>query len=139
MRLTELPTITPGSDQWADWRQYFERHLEFTPWFMLEVLKGRRDRMSVPTEWPVMFDPNYKTDPDWYPAAVNRDPDPDTIARQRASRESYEELRERYGSSWGISEAAVDTRIPRRSNAAAGRELYDLVVASTRNIDQDLT
>jgi len=67
---TDLPTIKPGSNGWDEWEQYFFFHLEWGPLILQEVRKGDRECMTVPAEYPWMFDPSFQYDsakPKWSP------------------------------------------------------------------------
>lgn len=99
-----LPTITDASPNFAAWRQYFERHLGWTPWVLKLVLMQPGRQMTVPTEWPSWFDSGFLEDPNWRPVQ-----DPVTPKQMR---ESLEQLRRRHGPNWGLKTVGKQERPP---------------------------
>lgn len=55
----KLPTISPGSPEFAAWERYFQDHLGFRPWALKAVKWGEIEKMTVPAQWPEWFDTNY--------------------------------------------------------------------------------
>lgn len=64
----KLPVITPSSPNFNEWRQYFQRHLGYTPLVLREILNGRRQEMTVPAMWPNWFDSSFVVDKTWQPS-----------------------------------------------------------------------
>jgi hypothetical protein len=95
-----LPTIRPGTDEWDAWRQYFERHLGFTPTAMQLVIDGQAEAMTVPVGFPQMFDSTFAESASWGPRPV-----PKPLPRHM--RDSLEQLLRRHGANWGIRQAAI--------------------------------
>lgn len=92
-----LPTITDKSENFAAWRQYFERHLRWTPFVLKLVLMGRSKSLTVPAYWPGWFDSSFVEDPNWRPVEQPVTP--------KHMRETLEQLRRRYGPNWGLQSA----------------------------------
>lgn len=96
----ELPTIKPGSPQWDAWREYFQRHLGWTPEVMRRIIERAANAplaMTVPTEYPEHFDMSFRCDPRWKAKPI----------REISSREMHEnaqELQSRFGKNWGIKD-----------------------------------
>lgn len=63
----ELPTIRPGTADWDAWQEYFERHLQWLPTIMREVLDERSEAMTVPTPRPEQFDLSFVEQPGYRP------------------------------------------------------------------------
>jgi hypothetical protein len=98
-----LPTIEDGSANFASWRQYFERHLGWTPHVLKLILGNKLKAMTVPTKLPAWFDQDYVEDPAWRPVREYVTP--------KHMRETLEQLQRRYGPSWGIRQMPMrDTR-----------------------------
>jgi hypothetical protein len=96
----ELPTIRPGSEEWELWRQYFERHLGWVPLVMRKMLDRTPDAslaMTVPTQWPQVFDRDFIELAGWKPVPIRAVP-------PRHLHERLEELHQRFGPSWGIKQ-----------------------------------
>jgi len=94
----ELPTIKPGSPQWDAWREYFQRHLAWTPEVMRRIIDRSADApilMTVPTEYPEHFDVSFRPSEHWNPPEIRQ-------ITPRDLRERLEELHRRYGPQWGI-------------------------------------
>lgn len=98
------PTIAPPqgleapSTAWIEWREYFERHVGQVPQVMRKMIDRSIDAtsvMTVPTQFPVQFDQSFRHDPQWKPA-------PPRLVTPRELRASLEQLRARYGPTWGI-------------------------------------
>ena len=129
MRLvTDLPTISPGSVGWDEWEQYFFFFLECDPWMLKQVREGLRDKMTVPEQFPSLFDPRFV-----YDGSRSKHVHKRQQSLPRHLRESYEDLQKRYGFNWGIDEGLVDRKAPRRgSEATEGRRLYEEAVRASR-------
>jgi hypothetical protein len=105
LRGSAWPTIsfdwgTPPSEQWLEWLEYFERHVEQVPVTMREMLDGQRPKnyeFTVPTEFPVLFDSTFRPNPDW------KAPKPPTMT-SREMHEKLAQLKARYGPNWGIKD-----------------------------------
>lgn len=57
--VSEFPTIRPGSPEWLAWERYFDRHLHWRPWIFKAVVRGEKQVMTVPTQWPEWFDSSF--------------------------------------------------------------------------------
>jgi hypothetical protein len=90
----KLPVITLKSPNFTVWREYFQRHLGFTPLILKWLLIEEREEMTVVTEWPHQFDPEFVSDPNWRV--------PVSTIPLRHERETGAQLRARYGENWGI-------------------------------------
>jgi hypothetical protein len=99
-----LPTIGLGQPEFAAWRQYFERHLEWMPWAMRAVLGSQIQAMTVPAVWPVWFDGEFVEDRRWRPRAE--------LPRLASDgpRPSLDDLRRRFGPNWGLRPATAPKR-----------------------------
>src|SRR5882762_8637981 len=65
----KLSVITPSSETFLEWCQYFQQHLGWTPVVLREILNGRRSEMTVPCHKPEWFDSSFVPDKSWRPAA----------------------------------------------------------------------
>jgi hypothetical protein len=106
LRETKWPTITfdwdtSPSEQWLEWLEYFECQVEQVPVTMREMIDGQRPKkyeFTVPTEFPVLFDPTFRPNPNWTPPKRPASMDADQM------REKVAELKARYGPNWGIKQ-----------------------------------
>src|SRR5262245_56997002 len=57
-----LPTISPGSEEWSDWERYFRDHLGWEPYAMKLARTGQIASMTVPTQWPQWFDDSFSAE-----------------------------------------------------------------------------
>lgn len=100
-----LPVIRSGTDGWNAWREYFERHLHWTPVVMRKLIDNTPDKpldgMTVPTLYPQHFDGSFRELDGWEPPLPKR-------MTKRLSHETLAELRRRYGPAWGVERAAGD-------------------------------
>lgn len=133
-----LPTITDSAPNFAAWRQYFERHLGWTPWVLNLVMSQSGRLMTVPAEWPSWFDSSFVEDPDWRPV---KDP-----VTPKHMRETLEQLRGRFGPRWGLRSFDNDKRraakeLPADLNLSPSRELLktplmEKAAARYRDVEQ---
>jgi hypothetical protein len=67
----KLPVIRPGTEAWDVWREYFERHLHWTPFVMRKLIDDVPDKpvegMTVPTDFPQTFDASFREMDGWKP------------------------------------------------------------------------
>lgn len=61
----EHPYIENKSEGFADWYQYFARHLGGLPKTMQLLIAGKMNAMNVPERNPAIFDPSFQADPDY--------------------------------------------------------------------------
>lgn len=111
--------LRPDTSQWAEWRQYFERHLGFLPKGMLMVLRGQIGCFLVPTEWPGEYDPLFAYDPQRDPPRAAR-PNPEEQARVSTK---FDELRARLRSMDEPTRAEQKAETLRRHAETAQRAL----------------
>lgn len=105
-----LPTISPGSQEWDEWREYFERHLGWVPVAMRKIIDRAPDAplvMTVPTQFPQQFDMTFRADPQWKPPPIVQ-------ISPRSLHERLEELHRRYGPQWGIKDMGALRRRPQQ-------------------------
>lgn len=102
-----LPTLKcNGTDEFYAWAWYFAGHLRWVPAAFRAMEAGHIEAFTVPTQWPELFDGDYVP--------------PTNIPRRTALhastprhlRESYDELKRRYGPNWGLKAATDPKRIP---------------------------
>ena len=55
-----LPTIKPGTPEWAAWAVYFRSHLGFEPIAMKRVRMELSEEFTVPDNLPKQFDGSYQ-------------------------------------------------------------------------------
>ncbi len=53
------PTITRESQEFAIWRDYFDRHLDGRPWCFKALAGGTIAEMTIPEQFPQWFDPSF--------------------------------------------------------------------------------
>lgn len=99
-----LPVITDRSENFKAWREYFERHLGWTPYVLKLVLAKQTASLTVPAYWPGWFDSSFVENHGWRPVQNQITP--------KHLRESLEQLRRRHGPNWGLK------GIPRRDTEA---------------------
>lgn len=112
-----LPTIKYDPDnpspEWLEWCEYFELHVGEVPVVMREMMEqvpswNKEKEMTVPTQFPVLFDSSFRKSKEWKPPARNQ-----VIPRQM--REKLEELKARYGPNWGIKDMGPRRKPPTKS------------------------
>lgn len=113
-------TIAVDTPSFDLWREYFERHLGFTPWFITALLTKQIERATVPMEFPQWFDSSFMPDPTWRP--MHR---PGSTPPPKDMRDSYEEMQKRYGANWGIQNMR-DQRTRPRYQRLTDQELRDV-------------
>jgi hypothetical protein len=106
----KLPVINPDSENWNAWREYFERHLRWTPVVMRKIIDQAPDKpvdgMTVPTDFPQMFDSSFREIEGWEPPAPKQ-------LERRLNRPTLEELRAKYGPNWGLKVIEHETQAKR--------------------------
>lgn len=98
-----LHILKYGDKELDAWVYYFDT-LGWRPVFIQRLLDGLSLEATVPAAWPHWFDLSY-TPPEEPP------PHPRRYTTPRALRESYEELKARFGSNWGLR--AMDPAKPK--------------------------
>ncbi len=121
-----LPTIEFNPDslaapspEWSEWREYFERHVGEVPTVMRKMIDRSPDAplaMTVPAQFPVLFDETFRPDPRWKPA-------PPRLTTPRELHARLEELHRRYGSRWGIRDMNSTKQVPRHFRTPTDDEL----------------
>lgn len=103
-RKGQAPTIAykplNPSEEWQQWRQYFERHLQWLPLVMQRMLDRSPSApaaMTVPAQFPWQFDPSFHPLKAWAPPPTPTTP-------ERSLRDRLDELQRRYGPNWGIKD-----------------------------------
>lgn len=116
-----LPTIAPGSQEWNEWREYFQRHLGWTPVIMRKIIDRAPDAplaMTVPTQFPQHFDLTFRATA-WQPAVAQH-------ILPKHLHERLEELHQRFGPSWGIKDMGGRKQAPRPWRSPTDDELRAL-------------
>lgn len=122
LRGQQLPTISPGTEAWDVWREYFERHLRWIPVVMRKMIDRAPDAplaMTVPTEFPQHFDGSFGESASWKPPQIEQ-------ISPRSLHERLEELHRRYGPQWGIKDMGALKRKPRPWQPSTDEELRAL-------------